>query len=436
MILIYCEKSSPRIEYTFNHIFKLILNKKFSITCSKSEFIDYRGYKFSYANNPISEELFFQSIGLLEERGLENYKLKIFKWEDVKCFFKVGEKSAIPFDIFSAIFYLLSRYEEYMPHTGNKLGQFNHLQSIAYKEEFLEIPLVDIWIQKFKSILENKINLKCKMVSNNQIKSIIISSINPYKYINKYPFESFMIWFKNLIKINLWEAIEHFFVLFRIKVDPWEMDDYVKKILLASNKEILFFFSFSSESFFKNETPKTNENFRKYIKEVSDNFEIGLLPSNNALKNLKTFELESLNISNLVHFKIVKVFHQDGLKKISQDYKNSLSLDNANDFSMGYIDAYGYRASTCSSFFFYDLSNETKTNLLVTPFVAHFKLIGKTSLGKAIGKIQKFKEIAKKHYGSFSIILNNEIFENSFKNSKRRFHFASLIKNIDYGSNK
>ncbi|MFL2591099.1 MAG: DUF7033 domain-containing protein [Flavobacteriaceae bacterium] len=436
MILIYCYKGSPRIEYIFNHIFKFILNKQFSITYSKTEFIDYRGYKFSYANAPISDELFFQSIGLLHERGLENYEVKIFKWENVKCFFKVGEKSSIPFDIFSAIFFLLSRYEEYMPHTGNKIGQFNYNESIAYKEEFLEIPLVDIWIEKFKSILENKIKLKCKMVSNNQIKSILISSINPYKYTNKYPFESFLIWFKNLIKLNLWEVIEHFFVFLRIKVDPWEMDDYLKKILLASNKEILFFFSFSSESYFKNETPKTNENFRKYIKEVSDNFEIGLLPSNKALKNPKTFQLESLNISNLVNIKVVKMLFQDGLKKTSQDYKNFLSVENANDFSMGYIDAFGYRASTCSSFFFYDLSNETKTNLLVTPFIAHFKLIDKTSLSKAISKIQKFNEIGKKYYGSFSIILNNEIFENSFKNNKRRFHFASLIKNIDNGFNK
>ena len=93
MILIYCYKSSPRIEYTFNHIFKFILNEKFSITYSKSEFIDFKGYKFSYANTPISKELFFQSIGLLDERGLENYEIKIFKWEDVKCFFKVGSKS-------------------------------------------------------------------------------------------------------------------------------------------------------------------------------------------------------------------------------------------------------------------------------------------------------------------------------------------------------
>ena len=430
MILIYCKKTSSRIEYTFNHIFKLILNKNFSITNSKSEFIDFSGYKFSYSNVPISNELFFQSNGLLEEKGLENHEVKIFEWDNIKCFFKVGQKSTIPFDIFSASFFLLSRYEEYMPYTGNKLSQFSHLQSVAYKENFLEIPLIDIWIEKLISVLENKIKLKCKIDSNNQIGSIIISSLRPYKYTNKYPFESFMIWLKNLIKLNLWEAIEHLLVLLKIKIDPWEIDDYVKKILLTNKTKILFFFSFSSESFFKNETPKTNENFKKYIKEVHDNFKIGLLPSNNALKKLKTFELENFNLSKLVHIKIDKILLQEGLKKISEDYNNSLSLDYANDFSMGYTDAFGYRASTCSSFFFYDFSNETKTKLLVTPFVAHHRLIDKISLSEVTDKIQKFKEIARKFSGSFSIIFNNEIFENSVKNNKRRLHFISIIKNL------
>ena len=45
-------------------------------------------------------------------------------------------------------------------------------------------------------------------------------------------------------------------------------------------------------------------------------------------------------------------------------------------------------------------------------------------------KIQRFKEIAKRFSGSFSIILNNEIFENSVRNGKRRLHFISIIKNL------
>ena len=157
MILIYCNKTSPRIEYTFNHIFKFILNNNFSITNSRSEFNDFKGYKFSYANAPISEELFFQSYGLLEERGLENHEVEVFEWDNLKCFFKVGQKSVIPFDIFSAIFFLLSRYEEYMPHSSNKHSQFSHIDSVAYKENFLETPIIDIWIEKLKSVLENKI---------------------------------------------------------------------------------------------------------------------------------------------------------------------------------------------------------------------------------------------------------------------------------------
>ena len=430
MILIYCKKTSPRIDYIFNHILKIILNNNFLITNSKSHFLEYSRAKFSYANTPISNELFFQCSGLLEERGLENQEVKIFEWDNLKCFFRVGPKSALPFDIFSASFFLLSRYEEYMPYKGDKSSQFNYFESLAYKENFLEIPLIDLWVERFKFLLENKLKLKCKMVLKNHKTSIIISSLFPYKYINKYPFESIIIFFKNLIKLNLWEVVEHFLVLLKIKVDPWEIDNYIKNVLLDSKSKVLFFFSFSAESFLKNETPKTNVSFKKYVKEISDNFEIGLLPSKNSIKNSKVLELEMLSISNLVHFQINKNLLQEGLKKISHDYKNCISLDSSNDFSMGYADAFGYRASTHSSFFFYDLSNEAKTNLLITPFVAHHKLIEKTSLGKVKRKIQKFREISKKHFGNFSIILNNEVFENSVKNSKRRLHFISLIKNL------
>ena len=428
MILIYCTKTSPRIEYVFDHILKLILHQKFCITNSKPEFIDFKGYKFSYASVPVSDELFFQSYGLLEETGLDNLIIKTFEWENIKCFFKVGKKSAIPFDIFSAIFFLLSRYEEYMPHSSGNHSHFRYQESFAYKENFLETPIIDIWIEKLVSVLKNKMNLKCKIDPNNQKASIIISSLHTYKYINKYPFESYMIWFKNLINLNLWEVIEQFFVFLKIIPDPWEIDNHVKNLLISLKTKVLFFFPFSSNSFFNNEAPRTNEYFKNHIKDFFDIFKIGLLPSNNAIKKLETFELENSNISNLVHTKINEILLKEGLNKISEDYKNLISMDEATDFSMGYIDAFGYRASTCTSFFFYDLSNETKTSLTVTPFCAHHRLIESTNLNKVINKIQNFNEISKIYSGSFSIILNNEIFEKSVKNSKLRSHFISVIE--------
>ena len=46
----------------------------------------------------------------------------------------------------------------------NKFSQFNYLESVAYREEFLEIPLIDIWIEKFKSILETRMKLKLQKI--------------------------------------------------------------------------------------------------------------------------------------------------------------------------------------------------------------------------------------------------------------------------------
>jgi hypothetical protein len=61
----------------------------------------------------------------------------------------------MPFDIFSAAFYLMSRYEEYLPSIRDKHDRFDAKQSLAYKENFLHQAVVDRWaIQLEKLILE------------------------------------------------------------------------------------------------------------------------------------------------------------------------------------------------------------------------------------------------------------------------------------------
>ena len=44
--------------------------------------------------------------------------------ERSKDFFEQTENSALPFDVFAAGFYLLSRYEEYLPHIKDRFHRF------------------------------------------------------------------------------------------------------------------------------------------------------------------------------------------------------------------------------------------------------------------------------------------------------------------------
>jgi hypothetical protein len=156
-LLIYTHKITPRVRYVFKHICTRILGVQVDFTSVIEEFIAHQGLKLSYAKQPLGKELFIQSHYLLFEEGVSDIDISIKNWNDTKCFFICGSKSSLPFDIFAASFYLLSRYEEYLPYVADEYGRFPPEESIAYQYHFLKEPVIDIWAYKFKAFY--KINL-------------------------------------------------------------------------------------------------------------------------------------------------------------------------------------------------------------------------------------------------------------------------------------
>jgi hypothetical protein len=111
MILIYTQKLTPRIAYIFKHICTRILSVEVRFTNLIEEFVSEEGPKLSYGKQALGNEFFIQSHNLLLQQGFESIDFIVTQWEETKCFFSVSKKSALPFDIFAASFYLLSRYE-------------------------------------------------------------------------------------------------------------------------------------------------------------------------------------------------------------------------------------------------------------------------------------------------------------------------------------
>src|SRR5690606_18971454 len=61
----------------------------------------------------------------------------------------------------SASFFLLSRYEEYLPHVKDEVGRFPLKESLAYRNGFLEVPVVDLWTMRMLAALKERFpNLK------------------------------------------------------------------------------------------------------------------------------------------------------------------------------------------------------------------------------------------------------------------------------------
>ncbi|MDH3323318.1 MAG: hypothetical protein OEM04_10030, partial [Flavobacteriaceae bacterium] len=71
MLLVYTYKITPRLTYTFKHIFTRILNIEVKFTTKIEEFIAHDGLKFSYTKQALGSEMFVKSNDLLSNQGID-----------------------------------------------------------------------------------------------------------------------------------------------------------------------------------------------------------------------------------------------------------------------------------------------------------------------------------------------------------------------------
>jgi hypothetical protein len=146
MVLVYTHKITPRLTYVFKHIFENMLGVSVGFTKTIETFVAHSGPKFSYTKKQLGDEYFIPAHTLLYEQGVKLQKLDVDRLNGFPIFFKTQGDSFFSFDIFAATFFLLSRYEEALPHIKTPQGFFDPAQSIAGQYDFLELPVVDLWV--------------------------------------------------------------------------------------------------------------------------------------------------------------------------------------------------------------------------------------------------------------------------------------------------
>ena len=157
MLLIHIRKPSNRVRYVFHLIVHDLLGMDFELVTDADRFLACQGPKLSYGTQPLADELFQQSSGLLYETGIDAGEPEILEREGSRLIFPVTHPaSAFPFDLFSASFYLVSRYEEYGPGHRDQHGRFMPGYSISSRLGFLGKPVVNRWVLDFAQILRKR----------------------------------------------------------------------------------------------------------------------------------------------------------------------------------------------------------------------------------------------------------------------------------------
>ena len=116
---------------------------------------------------------------------------------------------------------------------------------------------------------------------------------------------------------------------------------------------------------------------------------------------------------------------------LPETYQNLIDLEIKEDYSMGYASHTGFRAGTCTPFYFYDLDFEIQTPLKVFSFALidttlndYMKLTPKQSLGK----IRDLKNEVKAVNGVFITVFHNESLSNYQRWRGWRRVYSSMLK--------
>src|SRR4051812_29436982 len=130
MLLFYSELVTSRLIYIVETFLSDIMDVPIEYTNDKEKFCNHSSARINYSEEKISaDELWIQPHGLLFENNIQKQAITCFNWNGLKAFFKT--QGDIPFDIFSGAFYLVTRYEEYLPHNLDEYGRYAHANSIA-----------------------------------------------------------------------------------------------------------------------------------------------------------------------------------------------------------------------------------------------------------------------------------------------------------------
>lgn len=414
MLLVYTHQITPRLTYTFRHIFVRILHVEVDFTTKIEEFIAHDGPKFSYAKQPLGSELFIKCNDLLFTQGIDYLEINVVNWEEVPCFFQTNFSAVIPCDIFSASFYLISRYEEYLPHVKDQFERFPASESLAYQHKFLDRPIIDIWAYKFRGLLISNFEdfqeeLKTKERKFNYISTIDID--NAYQFKHKGFTRSVGGILKDLSQFGFKNLWMRFLVIFGIRRDPFDM---YKRLLSMKKKygvRTIFFFLLGDYSTFDKNISPGNTNYKLLIKNMADYADVGIHPSYFSMKNDLKTKKEKEILESIVNFPISRSRQHYLRIELPETYQNLVDLEITEEYSMGYASHYGFRAGTCTPFYFYDLDFEIQTPLKVFPFAAMDTTL-KDYLNftpkRAFNTIVKLAKEVKKVDGTFITIFHNE----------------------------
>lgn len=368
-ILWYSPQFLPRLQYLVDNILPAYWGIVLECTTDSDYFTQSTLPKINYSPAPLANpEVFVPMHPLLTEKTICKQDIHVFTHDGLPAFFQQPQPEAdFPFDLFALVFYLLSRYEEYLPQEKDQHGRFPAAASVAYKAGFLQQPLVDQWLQRLTTTLVQKFpSLQLSTPTATFLPTYDVDYAWAYQH--KGWWRTIGGYAQELLKGRWKNFRERLLVQFGQQQDPFYTFPYLDKLHQTLKIQPLYFFLLGNYGEFDKNISPENPTFRSLIRNLSERYKLGIHPSYQSNTNTQLVEIETNRLATITKQAITKSRQHYLILSFPDTYRRLLEVGIQEDYSLGYSEAIGFRASTAQPFYWYDVEREETTTLRLFPF--------------------------------------------------------------------
>lgn len=364
-VKIYCPSPTARHHFVFGLIFNDLLGSGYSLVSSVNE------ADINYSNQS-GGLLHCVPYGLLSEDivdGCHKKSLHFEKWEYSYCSYPTGG-SSLPFDCFSAAFFLVTRYEEYLPYTADSHNRFPATESVLVQQNLATEPLVNQWAK----ILEEKL-----MAVNDEL------SFKPRRFEYQSTIDVDQAWkfkYKGLrrnllgtfrdLKEAKWENLkDRWPILLGFKKDPFhEAFNWHQRLESKYNFSPTYFILLGEYGAYDKNVSYQNEEFIALIEMLTAEYQVGIHPSYASNSKIESIPMEIDRLDSITE-RTTTISRQHFLMhSMPSTYRNLIANGITEDHTMGYSTHLGFRAGIAAPFNWFDLERNKETTLRLVPFCA------------------------------------------------------------------
>lgn len=275
-------------------------------------------------------------------------------------------------DIFAASFFMLTRWEEYVNKNRDEYNRFPATESLAYKQGFLDRPVVNEYIEKLKQmLLELDKDLKFKQ----QKKELIIThDVDvPLSYPNLFSgcrdIIGDMVKRKNF-RLAFSKILTKYLVLTKQKKDPYDTFNELMDSSESLGIKSYFFFMANGETTYDNFYKSSDRFIQELIVKIKNRGHyIGIHPTYNAYNLFSQLKKEIKELENNLQSDIK--FGREHYLRFEVPTTWQIWEDNGMDWdsSCGYADQIGFRCGTGDSFSVFNILTRKKLKLKERPLI-------------------------------------------------------------------